>query len=177
MAHQNSTQITDLSDIRSFMLAGKAKFTLVSKATQRRVTYKIVQKDEKPAFVSVMDGSDNINDYTFFGTVFSNGQFRTSRKSKVSADAKGVKGFEWAWKRIDAGDASLLNSVEFWHEGSCCKCGKTLTVPESIESGWGPVCAKRAGKSTDTKVETKRATRKAPALVEAPAAPVQKRLF
>jgi hypothetical protein len=29
-----------------------------------------------------------------------------------------------------------------WHEGSCARCGKKLTVPESIESGFGPECVK-----------------------------------
>jgi hypothetical protein len=26
------------------------------------------------------------------------------------------------------------------HEGRCGRCGRTLTVPESIESGFGPEC-------------------------------------
>jgi hypothetical protein len=33
--------------------------------------------------------------------------------------------------------------MELWHEGRCGKCGRALTVPESIESGLGPVCESR----------------------------------
>lgn len=31
-------------------------------------------------------------------------------------------------------------SLEVWHEGRCGRCGRALTVPESIASGIGPVC-------------------------------------
>jgi len=27
-----------------------------------------------------------------------------------------------------------------FHEGACGRCGRTLTVPESIASGFGPEC-------------------------------------
>jgi hypothetical protein len=42
------------------------------------------------------------------------------------------------WAHID----DLPESLEIWHEGSCLRCGRKLTVPESIESGYGPECIK-----------------------------------
>jgi hypothetical protein len=33
-----------------------------------------------------------------------------------------------------------MNAVEFWHEGKCGRCNRKLTVPSSIESGFGPEC-------------------------------------
>lgn len=36
-----------------------------------------------------------------------------------------------------------LPECEVWHEGRCGRCGRKLTVPESIETGIGPDCAKR----------------------------------
>src|SRR5882672_9405186 len=32
------------------------------------------------------------------------------------------------------------NHIEIWHSGSCGRCGRTLTVPESVLSGFGPEC-------------------------------------
>jgi hypothetical protein len=39
----------------------------------------------------------------------------------------------------------MANSIEIWHEGTCCRCGKRLTVPASIELGMGADCAKEKG--------------------------------
>ena len=32
---------------------------------------------------------------------------------------------------------SLPTFIEIWHEGKCGKCGRTLTVPDSIINGLG----------------------------------------
>jgi hypothetical protein len=39
------------------------------------------------------------------------------------------------------------HSLQFkiWHRGFCAKCGKALTVPESILTGVGPDCAAMLG--------------------------------
>jgi len=33
--------------------------------------------------------------------------------------------------------------VEFYHMGRCAACGLSLTNPESIETGYGPICRER----------------------------------
>jgi len=53
------------------------------------------------------------------------------------------KMFQWTWARAHAG--LLPESVEVWHEGSCCYCSRPLTVPASIELGMGPDCAENRG--------------------------------
>ncbi|MGQ4872128.1 MAG: DUF6011 domain-containing protein, partial [Candidatus Thorarchaeota archaeon] len=35
-------------------------------------------------------------------------------------------------------NVALPEKVRIWHEGKCGRCGRRLTVPESIESGYGP---------------------------------------
>jgi hypothetical protein len=50
----------------------------------------------------------------------------------------------WVWNRMESGKG-LPESVEVWHEGACVKCAKRLTVPASIELGFGPDCAKTLG--------------------------------
>jgi len=127
---------------KAFVLAGHAIFTLRSKATQTRFTFKVTQSDPakcRPGqfpvyFVSLLNGSDNTGDFAYIGTIFADG-FRVTRKSRVSADAPSAIAFSWFMKHLED------SRVEVWHEGRCGRCGRTLTVPESIESGLGPICA------------------------------------
>ena len=127
------------ASFQQFALAGNARFTPRSKRTQTRFTFRVRQPGEgKPWFVSLLTGQDNENDYSFFGTIFPDGSFRLSRKSKISALAPSVAGFEWFWSHVRA--QRLPPQVEVHHEGRCGRCGRALTVPESIESGFGPEC-------------------------------------
>ena len=36
---------------------------------------------------------------------------------------------------------NLPPALEVWHEGRCGRCGRKLTTPQSVETGFGPVCA------------------------------------
>jgi hypothetical protein len=127
-----------------YALAGNAKLTVVSKATGARFTFRIrVAKGSEGAryFVSVLTGANNEADYTYLGTVFATGgcAYAHGRKSTIAPTATSAKAFAWVWKRLAAG--YLPEGIEIHHEGSCGKCGRALTVPESIASGLGPVCA------------------------------------
>jgi hypothetical protein len=136
-------RIESSADALRFLTAGKACVTLVSKKTGRRFTYRVNKADSGEVFfVSLLTGADNVNDYAFFGTIFVNvsgNVFRYSaRKARVAADAPGVKAFEWAFRTLSAGKDHP--DMEIWHEGSCGRCGRRLTVPESIRTGFGPEC-------------------------------------
>jgi hypothetical protein len=126
----------------TFALAGNATFTVTSIATGRRFTFKVRKPSAtSPHFVSVMTGSDNENDFTFLGTIFDGANFVHGRKSSISPEADSAKAFAWFWRNV----ANLPAAVTVHHEGKCCRCGRKLTVPESIESGIGPECAGKAG--------------------------------
>jgi hypothetical protein len=132
---------------KRFIVAGNATVTFVS-PSGTRFTYRVrtPKKDEgdtRPPvhFVKVLTGSDNEADYTFLGTIFEGQKFVHSRKSRIGTDAPSAKAFTWAFPRIMA-DADL-QGMQIFHEGKCGMCGRKLTVPESIESGLGPVCAGR----------------------------------
>ena len=38
----------------------------------------------------------------------------------------------------------VLSRADVYHSGTCSRCGRVLTTPESIRSGLGPVCAELA---------------------------------
>lgn len=125
--------------IRTFMFAGNARLTLVSRVTGGRFTYRVRKSEaDKPWFVSVLTGHDNEADYTFLGTIFESGDYRYAQRSKIGRDAASAKAFDWFYRAMRAD--KFPRQLEVWHEGRCGRCGRVLTVPESIASGFGPEC-------------------------------------
>jgi hypothetical protein len=124
--------------LTTFATAGNATFTVTSRKTGNRFTYKVRKPNpDGPAFVALLSGPDNESDYQFLGTIFPDGTYRHGRKSRISSTAPSAIAFDWVWKHA----TNLPEAVEVHHEGKCCRCGRKLTVPESIESGIGPECA------------------------------------
>lgn len=128
---------------QKFFTAGKAVFT-VSNPTGEHFTYRI-NAFKDMFFVNVLSGPDNTHDYTYVGMINSNsGDVFLTRKSRVSADSKSFRVVKWAMRQVWAG-RDLPEGYEIRHEGKCGRCARTLTVPESIDSGIGPVCAEKMG--------------------------------
>lgn len=125
-----------------FIFAGKSLVTFVNTKTGNRFTFKIKStKDSNLYFISVLTSPEI---YTYIGTAVE-GLFRHGRKSAISSSAQSVKVFEFVLNKLKL--LSLPDFIEVWHEGKCGKCGRTLTVPSSIQSGIGPECAKTLSKS------------------------------
>lgn len=142
------------ASVASFLMAGMATLTVVNTRTNGRFTFRInlpkktnkggykqVDRKANCLFVSVLTGADNETDYSFIGTIFLTPTltFRYSRKSRISQNAVSVKAFTWFFNHINA----LPDCIEVYHEGYCGRCGKQLTVPESIVSGFGPECIRQ----------------------------------
>jgi hypothetical protein len=68
------------------------------------------------------------------------GQFRLTRSSRATLDAPSVKAFRFFFE-----SNRLHPELVVRHEGKCGRCGRTLTVPESIDRGIGPECAGKIG--------------------------------
>jgi hypothetical protein len=127
------------TDHLTFLLAGNAHVTFRNSETNNRYTYKIrVSKNGTVHFVSVLYGSDNDSDYTYIGCIFDKFKFKITKSSKLKEDDVRVKVFQYVFGNILRN--SLPDNIEVWHEGRCGRCGRLLTVPESIESGFGPEC-------------------------------------
>jgi uncharacterized protein DUF6011 len=125
-----------------FILGGKSFSTLVSLATGTRFTYRVELADKKnPSdadvwFVSVLNGPDNWTNYKYIG-IIKNNEYRWTSKSKISEEAPSVKAFKFCFGHLSH---NTIIGFEVWHEGKCGRCGRKLTVPESIASGFGPEC-------------------------------------
>lgn len=129
-------------------MAGNATFTVVSKASAKRYTFKI-QKGKKEGmthFVKFMNGSDNESSFQFIGSIFDKAVYRHSKKARASEDSTVVKTFVWLFNILNGKfDEYKFNLIEFWHEGKCGKCGRKLTTPQSLLDGLGPHCSVRIG--------------------------------
>lgn len=153
-----------------FMSAGKAIVTLESLKTSNRFTFKVAApshadaqaKADELRFVGVLTGSNNETDYQYIGFV-RRGIFHYGRKSKLAESVASVRAFTWAWRELSRGQ--MPQTLRVWHEGRCGRCGKTLTVPESIETGFGPECQGKMGLGKAAKA-TAKATAKAYSLEE-----------
>ena len=147
-----SGQITDPKQALNFILGGKAFVTLVSQTSGNRYTYKITEADKRNLndlptyFVSLLNGPDNWSNYAYIGMIKQcpNGSydFRWTAKSKVSEDAPSFIGFNFCFSALVN---NTMRGFEVWHEGKCGRCGRKLTVPESIACGFGPECIGMVG--------------------------------
>ncbi len=136
-----------------FVLAGNAYFTALSARTGGRFTYRVARAkpDEGRAnaprvwFVSVLTGPDNTADYSYLGVIRApkdrpDGPLALEHgaKSKIREIAPSFVAAAWLFRHVLSNRP--LPNCSIYHEGRCGRCGRTLTVPESIESGFGPEC-------------------------------------
>lgn len=148
-------QLTTIEGIKAFVLAGNATITIRSQKTDTRFTFRIRQPFEKQGndiwFVSLLTGPDNNSTYQYLGQIRSDQSYDHGRKSRITIDAESAKAFNWFWHMVAGGNCEhdratrLFEQLEIWHEGRCGRCGRKLTVPESIESGFGPDCIQHIG--------------------------------
>jgi len=129
---------------REFVLAGRAVFT-VSNPQGLRYTFKVTGKKGTEGrgpvwFVSLLTGPDNESDYTYMGILDAEiGRITLTKASRYNYGSMPVKVAQWACTLIWKG-AELPEGYSIHHEGRCGRCGRALTVPESVDSGFGPEC-------------------------------------
>lgn len=128
--------------LRDFIFAGNATFTVLNSDTKNRFTYKIKKHKEKEIFfVSVMTGSDNYNAYTFIGSFFPGKGYKKSPKCIIGDDALSSKTINWFLNKFIT-HQNLYPTVKVYHEDKCGRCGRKLTTPLSVKAGFGPECIK-----------------------------------
>lgn len=140
------------TDAMAFLLAGDAVVTFRNDETGNRFTYRlscpkrdterggrVADRENGLRFVALLDGPDNTSNYSYLGFVRDGGEYVHGRKSRVGAEAPSVEVFAWVWDHLRAGTLPAMISI--WHEGRCGRCGRALTVPDSVARGIGPECA------------------------------------
>jgi hypothetical protein len=143
----NSRPLADRVAIHDYLTGGYGTFTMLNTQSGNRFTFKVSSPKgsdsaNPPHFVAILTGSDNNSDYQYLGQFRVNGNrlnWSHGRKSSIDAAAKSAVSIAWFFNALNAD--RLPSFLKVLHEGTCCRCGRKLTTPESIEAGIGPVCA------------------------------------
>jgi hypothetical protein len=143
----NAHIMSDVMEFFRFMLAGKAVFTAVSRATGERRTFRInrvpdFSEVKRAWFVGILTSGND--EYHYHGMIRGDTSgsiwFSRSNKSRFGGDSIAGKAWDYIFKNVVDGER-IPPGVDLWHEGKCGRCGRALTVPESIRNGIGPECA------------------------------------
>lgn len=133
-----------LENPKEFVLAGNATITLESENTNNRFTYKIKRcsEDQNLYFINLLRGPDNETDYNYIGCYFANSKYFCPNKKYKEIPKEvwppSMRAIKFFFEHLDDIPAKL----HVYHEGRCGRCGRKLTTPESIKSGFGPECIK-----------------------------------
>jgi hypothetical protein len=138
---------------KDFVLAGKSIFTVELPAGFDAPHYTFrVRKSEAterwPAayWVNLLTGPDNTADYQPVGKLDpETGIITLTKNSRFTNDTFPVRLVRRVVGRLWANEPEAITAAGFdvHHEGRCGRCGRVLTVPESLETGLGPECAAR----------------------------------
>lgn len=141
---------------KKFITAGRAIFTLelpnefaADKDIKPHYTFRVrkskaTDKWPEAYWVNLLTGPDNTADYMPIGKLdVDTGAVALTKNTKFTLDSWPVRLLQRTLARVWADEADKVAAAGFklHHEGRCCRCGRLLTVPESIESGVGPECA------------------------------------
>jgi hypothetical protein len=140
--HFITAKLDTVEAVRDYVFGGNSTVTLRSVESGKHYTYKVqAKKDRTVFFVSNMYGYDEGPRFQYIGVLSDDCRhFHHSPKSKMGDIAKCFTVFRWFIENLARG--VLHKDLEVWHEGRCGRCGRVLTVAESIARGIGPKCVK-----------------------------------
>ena len=127
------SKIETMKEVKRFILAGNAVFTAKLLNENIHYIFKVV-KSGKLFQAFVKDGWT----YIPIGSFSDKLTLKVLRNKKIKSFSDEIKLFKHI---LDNLDGSLL-FIDIYHEGLCGRCGRALTLPKSIISGFGPVCLK-----------------------------------
>lgn len=136
-------QITTSDHALQFMLAGNATLTIKSLKSGDHLTYTVKKPKPNKAkpngpthFVKVRTG----NDFAYLGFITSERGFvHGGHKADLPFNSPECQAFRWTMANLE--NKHMPELLQIWHEGTCGRCGRPLTHPDSIASGIGPECA------------------------------------
>lgn len=130
--------VDDYFDIRTH----NGKITVENTVRGTHRTFRIKTQPEDANFapneriLSLLVGPDNTGDYLQIGFVKDDGRVILWRKYRTAQ-------YEALVRVLQRPDHYRSLGCQYHYEGRCRRCNRTLTTPESVQSGIGPVCAGR----------------------------------
>ncbi len=164
---------------KTFLLAGDAIFTIelpAELAAKHAPHYtfrvqKVLANERWPDgwFVQLLTGPNNQADYARLGKLDDwSGHVKAVKGACCGEDAFPFRLLNRVLCRIWGDEGAVVEEAGYrvHHEGRCGRCGNPLTVPASVESGFGPECRKILGIETPAAKPAARKPRKAKAAHE-----------
>lgn len=137
-------RFADKASATAFTLAGNATLTLESLKSGQHYTYRVKQAKDRQTqelvpnlyFVNLLtQGNADAGEFTYLG-IIREGIFNLTKNSRMNAQSGPVAAFNYYWR-----STAIPEQLVVRHEGKCGRCGRTLTVPSSIDAGLGPECS------------------------------------
>ena len=140
----------DIKIALNYMLAGKSEFILHSTKTNQDFLYKLTKKeslgskedDKKYIYFLNVKLSNN---YLYAGVIWFDTnenifKFSKGKNGNLDANDINIRSLLFIMNKLYTND--VPETCLIFHTGTCGRCGKKLTTPESILTGLGPSCAK-----------------------------------
>lgn len=136
------------AQFRNFIFAGRSVFTLENKASGNYITFKFLQIKKAGKVIPNQFGinckvlGDKDAGYQFLGFLdIERKTFKRWGSQSSNPNYVGYKTLSWLLSNLGQLEKFADNDkLAIYHEGTCCKCGRPLTVPHSIDTGIGPDC-------------------------------------
>ena len=133
-----------------FMLAGKSEFVMHSTKTNQDFTFRItrkISKDDAEKFVYFVNAKMGAF-WQYAGLMWYEDKedkykYAQGKNGKVEADNLTIRSLLFVINKLHREEIPL--HLEVYHTGTCGRCGKKLTTPESILTGLGPECCRKVG--------------------------------
>jgi hypothetical protein len=135
----DNQRINKMSEIRFYVLAGNSTFSVKNETTGNTLYYKVEQPSiEKPFFIKAYDGEGAAN-YVYIGTLFQDGEFKTTTKTKLPNEDERVKTMRWLVKHLME-NMVFPSNFTFIKSDKCCHCGTELRSEASKARGISEEC-------------------------------------
>lgn len=139
-------EFKDKASLSKFIHAGLAIFTILNEETGNRYTYKVEKSNKEPNkfFVSLLTGPDNLHDYTYIGMIADN-KFFATKGTKIKKDSTPWLVADWLLNKALNSGRIFPPIIHVYHISRCGRCGRPLTTPKSVQTGYGSECASIMG--------------------------------
>lgn len=139
--------IVEQSKALNFIFAGNCLFTIKSLTTDKHYTYKVIGSNT--SYYRVYDISGRLvlkvedNKFVFDKhATFLVDYYKTHNFKESFSDNRYLLILAFCFTIEMLKLHHTHSNIEIWHHGRCGRCARPLTVPESIQLGLGPECAK-----------------------------------
>ena len=127
-------------NVLDFILGGKSDFTIFQEP-DIQVKYRVVSNDNGTVWFVYTETKDSKKvSYQGYFTKSIPYSFKVGKKPNIELNTKAIKGLMWVLNHAN----SLPNTEQILHHGQCSMCGRQLKDAESLASGLGPICRKKA---------------------------------